>query len=234
MPKSLLLAFVALALACGDDLPDGADTGADDGFACLPSEVITVLERHALDLAATAGLLAGHPSQTELTGFLLAPALPFPPAVSAAFASLARPCAEARSYAPFCEQGRCAWIECTGHGAGWIHHLRLDRPVSTGLWYHKDVEVLVSWEEGDTGTAFTIATDARGPDGVDVSMLASGRMDEAGTSVVASFPALHPAGVTTFELADDASGLHGHLAIGELVVAELDVAARLAPTGDCP
>lgn len=235
MMKCLLsLPIAALVLACGDDLPDGPRSD-EDLVACLPGEVVTALERHSLDLSATAGLLAGHPSAREVTGFLLAPALPFPPALSAAFAGpLVMECAEARFYEPWCEVGRCSRIECTGHGAGWIHHLMIDRPVSTGRWYIEQAEVRVGWEDGDAGTAFVITTAAHGPSDTDVSMIASGRMDEDELLVIATFPALHPAGAVSLELAEDAAGLRGVLAIGGLVVAELDAAARMVPTGECP
>ncbi len=233
--RCLPLLFVALVLACGDDLPDELGPGVEDAAACLPTEVVTALERHALDLAATAELLAGHPGPHQVTGFVLAPALPFPPALSAAFAGpLATPCAEARAHEPQCGQGRCARIECTGRGASWVHHLWIDHPVATSRWYVQEVDVRVAWEDGADGTAFAITTKARGPAGIDVSMLSAGTMDAGGMSVLARFPALHPAGETTLDYADDASGYHGQLSIGELVVAEVDASARLVPTGDCP
>jgi hypothetical protein len=239
-----MLALAVLALACGDDLPDEEGPGAEDTVACLPAEVVTALERHALDLAATAELLAGHPSAHEVTGFVLAPALPFPPALSAAFAGpLVVPCTETRAYEPFCEEGRCSRIACTGRGAGWVHHLWIDRPVATGRWYIEAVDVIVSWEDAAVGTEFAITTNAKGPGAIDVSMLSAGTMDERGMSVLARFPALHAAGETTLDYAfldhasldaDDPSGYRGRLSIGELVVAEVDASARLVPTGDCP
>jgi hypothetical protein len=236
MSKSLLLAsLAALVLACGDDLPDEVDGGAQELEACLPPEVVTALEHHAIDLSATAGLLAGHPSENEVTGFLLAPALPFPPALSAAFAGpLVMPCSEPRSYAPFCEEGRCSRIECTGIGAGWRNHVALDRPVSTGRWFYESAAVVIEWQEGVDAIGFDIITEAMGPAGVDVSMIAAGRMDADELRLLATFPALHGAGATTFELVDDAAGYRGQLSIADVVVAAVDRSARLRPTGDCP
>lgn len=235
MTRTVLLSLALLSLACGDDLPDVDGSLPEDTVACLPAEVVTALERHALDLAAAAELLEGHASSTEVPGFLLAPALPHPPALTATFMGpLAMECAEGRVYGPSCAQGRCARVECTGRGAGWVSHLWIDRPVSSPRWYFKEVDVLVAWEDGEPATAFGITTSARGPGGVDVSMLATGTMDERGMTLAAKLPALHPAGPTTLEYVDDASGHHGQLSIGELVVAEVDATAHLVPTGDCP
>lgn len=236
MTKTLLLVpIAALVLACGDDIPDEIDPDADDFMACLPAEVVDALELHVLELSATAGLLAGHPSADEVTGFLLAPGLASPPAFPAAFAGpLVMPCDEPLFYAPFCEEGRCSQIECTGLGAGWRNHIAIDRPVSTGRWFFEAAEVVIEWQEGATGVGFDIITEARGPAGANVSMIAAGRMDEDEVRLLATFPALHRAGATTFEFVDDAAGYRGQLAIDDVVVAELDAAARLRPTGDCP
>jgi hypothetical protein len=234
MKRALLLAAVAVVLACGDDLAsDGGGDGAMGG--CLPADVLAAINRHALDLVGTAALLAGHPSPTEVTGFLLAPALPAPPALSAVFAGpLVMTCAEPLVYEPYCEEGRCSQIECTGRGAGWIHHLWIERPVAAQGWLFEQADVYLHWDEGETGTSFTITTTARGPAGVDASMSSAGVMDVHELSFVATFPALHPVGVTTLEYADDAAGYRGRLTIDETLAAEVDATGNLVATGECP
>lgn len=223
-----------LVLACAGETP-GEDGGDGATIACLPAEVFLALERHALDLAATAGLLAGHPSEAEVTGFLLAPALPFPPALSASFAGpLVMTCSKPLVYDAFCEEGRCSQIECTGSGAGWLHHLWLEDPVAADGWSFQAVDVYIRWDDGETGTTFTLSTTATSPSGRDVSMMATGVMDPDMLYVEETFPALHPAGVTRLEYIDDASGYRGQLTIDGVEVADVDATGRLDPTGSCP
>lgn len=233
MNRALLLTSAALALACGDDLPD---TAGGDGAtqACLPADVLAAINRHALDLVGTAALLAGHPSAAEVTGFMRAPALPAPPALSAAFASLVMPCSEPLVFDAFCEEGRCSRIECTGRGAGWTHHLWIQRPVAAKGWMIEAVDVYLYWEDGRSGTPFVITTMEESPAGVDASMSTTGAMDVDGMSFVATFPALHPAGRTVLEYVDDAAGYHGWLTIDDTVAAEVDATGNLVATGECP
>lgn len=232
MKKAMLA--ISLVVACGGK-PPGEDGGDEDLTACVPTDVFTAIERHALDLVGTAGLLAGHPSEAEVTGFLLAPGLPAPPALSASFAGpLVMTCSEPLVYDRFCEEGRCSQIECTGLGAGWRHHLWLEAPVQSDGWAIEEVDVSIVWEEGATGTWFSIATTGSGPEETDMTMTAAGLMDVDELVFAEEFPGLHPAGVTRLAYTDDSTGYRGQLSIGDVVVAEVDVTGGLTPTGDCP
>lgn len=157
MNKALLCVSLSLVTAC-IEAPEEVGAG-EDFTACLPTDVLAAIDRHAMDLVGTAGALAGHPSQVEATGFLLAPALPAPPALAASFAGpLVMTCSEALVYEPSCEEGRCSQLECTGRGAGWRNHLWIEPPVESKGWTIAAVDVSLVWEEGASGTSFTIAT----------------------------------------------------------------------------
>jgi hypothetical protein len=229
----------------GDTTGDttGSDTMASTGDTtsggvadeCPSAEVLAAIDQHAHDLVATAGLLAGHPGPSEANGFLLAPGLPSPPAISAVFAGpLIMPCSAPLSYDPYCEEGRCSQIECTGEGAGWIMHFWLQPASMSGDWDFDDVTVDSLWIDGNPGLTFDIATVSTGPDGVDMSMTGNGEMDLGGMTVTETFPALHDAGPTTLEYTDDAAGFSGQLTIADVVVATVDAGGHLVPTGECP
>lgn len=225
---------VPLVVACGGK-PSGGVGDDEDRTACLPTDVFMALDRHVLDLVGTAGALAGHPSESEVTGFLLAPGLPTPPALSASFAGpLVMTCSEPLVYDSFCEEGRCSQIECTGRGAGWRNHLWLEEPVQSDGWTIEGVDVSIVWEDGATDTWFSITTTAIGPEETDMTMTGAGVMDVDELVFSEQFPGLHPAGVTRLAYTDDATGYRGQLSIDDVVVAEVDAMGSLVPTGDCP
>jgi hypothetical protein len=225
MKKALLC--VLLLVACAED-------GDEETTACLPMEVLAAIDQHATDLAATAAGLAGHPSRVEATGFFLAPGLPAPPALSASFAGpLVMVCSEPLVYDPFCEEGRCSQLECTGRGAGWRNHLWLEQPVQNDGWLIEEVDVSIVWEEGGTGTSFTIETIATAPNGRDASMTANGVMDVDTLGVVERFTELHPEGETKLVYIDDPSGHRGRLTIDDEMGAEVDAMGRLVPADAC-
>lgn len=219
----------------GSESSSGEDTttgGALEG--CLPAEVFTALDQHMHDMDATAGLLAGHPSQGEVTGFLLAPGLPTPPAYPATFAGLFMPCMEPVLYDPYCESGGCSQIECTGSGAGWIEHVYLDEAFEDGDWTFAEVHIHLRWNDGATGTFIDLTTVSAGPDGIDMSMTADGLMDAEDFTVLETFPNMHEAGETALEYTHDDMGYSGTLTIAGVVAAEVDAAGHLVETGDCP
>lgn len=229
-----MLCISLVVAACGGEAPSEVD-GDEGRTACLPTDVFTAIDRHVLDLASAAGALAGHASEAEVTGFLLAPGLPAPPALFASFAGpLVMTCSEPLVYESFCEEGRCSQIECTGRGAGWRNHLWIEDPVQSEGWAIEEVDVSIIWEDGATDTWFSIATTAIGPEETDMTMSAAGVMDIDELVFSEQFPGLHPAGVTRLAYTDDATGHRGQLSIDDVVVAEVDVAGGLTPTGDCP
>jgi hypothetical protein len=210
---------------------DSSTGDLDDG--CLPPEIFAAIDQHAHDLAATADLLATHPSQNEVTGFLLAPGLPDPPALPASFAGLFMPCSDPTMFTEYCEMGRCSQIECTGEGSAWIHHLWLEMPLSEDPWAFDEVDVWLHWSGGD-GVNFDIETSQMGPGGVDVSLVGAGEMGVDSMSVSETFDSLHDAGDAVLEYAEDPAGYSGQLTIAGVVVAEVDAGGHLVPTGDCP
>ena len=212
---------------------DESSSTGGPGDGCLPPEIFVAIDQHAHDLVASADLLATHPSENEVTGFLSAPGLPEPPALAASFAGpLVMTCSDPLLYDEFCEEGRCSQIECTGRGPGWINHVWVE-PALAGEWTFEEVHVHLRWS-GGTGTAFDITTTSTAPGGVDVSLTGEGTMDVDAMSVIETFPAMHDAGPTVLEYADDAAGFSGQLTIADVVVADVDVAGHLVPTGDCP
>ena len=219
----------------------GAESGSSEsssstggqGDGCLPPEVFAAIDQHAHDLVSTAELLASHPSENEVTGFLLAPGLPEPPSLTASFAGpLVMTCSDPLLYDEFCEEGRCMQIECTGQGPGWINHVWVE-PAIAGEWSFDEVHLHLNWS-GGSGVTFDITTTSTAPGGEDMSLVGAGEMDVASMSVIETFPALHVAGDTVLEYADDVGGFSGQLTIADVVVAEVDVAGHLEPTGECP
>lgn len=212
---------------------DESSSTGGTGDGCLPPEIFAAIDQHAHDLVASADLLATHPSENEVTAFLSAPGLPEPPALVASFAGpLVMTCSDPLLYDEFCEEGRCSQIECTGQGPGWINHVWVE-PALAGEWTFDEVHVHLRWT-GGTGTAFDITTTSTAPGGEDVSLTGEGMMDVDAMSVIETFPAVHAAGPTVLEYADDAAGFSGQLTIADVVVADVDVAGHLVPTGDCP
>jgi hypothetical protein len=196
--------------------------------------VLAAIDQHAHDLVASADLLATHPSEAEVTGFLRAPGLPEPPALTAQYAGpLIMPCSDPLVYEAFCEEGRCSQIECTGQGAGWLNHLWIEPALPGEPFAFEEVHLHLRWS-GGTGTTFDITTTSTGPDGIDMSMTADGTMDVDELAVVETYPAIHPAGEAVLTYGDDAAGFSGNLTIADIVVAEVDVGGHLSPTGDCP
>jgi hypothetical protein len=218
----------------GTESSGGASTSTGAAESCLPDEIFDAIDQHAHDLVATAALLATHPSEAEVTSFLLAPGLPDPPALAAQFAGpLIMTCSDPLLYDEFCEMGRCSQIECTGEGSSWISHVWLEPAIVDEPWSFEEVHIHLHWS-GGTGTTFDIETMATAPGGEDVSLVGTGVMDLDSMSVTETFAALHPAGDTVLEYADDAGGYSGQLTIADVVVAEVDAAGHLEPTGDCP
>jgi hypothetical protein len=211
---------------------DGSSS-TGEGLECLPPMILAAIDQHAHDLAATASLLATHPSTNEVTGFLLAPGLPDPPALPASFAGLFMPCSDPTMFTEYCEMGRCSQIECTGEGSAWIHHLWLEMPLSEDPWAFDEVDVWLHWSGGD-GVNFDIETSQMGPGGVDVSLVGAGEMGVDSMSVSETFDSLHDAGDAVLEYAEDPAGYSGQLTIAGVVVAEVDAGGHLVPTGDCP
>jgi hypothetical protein len=214
----------------------GDESSSSGGMAeeCLAPEVFAAIDQHAHDLDATAGLLAGHPSSNEVTGFMLAPGLPEPPALPSSFAGpLIMMCSDPLVYDEFCEEGRCMQIECTGEGSAWINHVWIEPAIDGDPWSFDEVHLHLHWS-GGTGTSIDITTTSIGPGGVDMSLTGEGEMDVDSMTVTETFAALHPAGITVFEYANDAVGYSGQLTIADVIVAEVDDAGHLAWTGDCP
>lgn len=123
-------------------------------------------------------------------------------------------------------------IECTGEGSGWINHVWIE-PAIAGEWSFDEVHLHLDWSGGE-GVTFDIETTSTGPGGEDMSLVGAGEMDVASMSVTETFPALHVSGDTVLEYADDVGGFSGQLRIADVVVAEVDAAGHLQPTGDCP
>lgn len=212
---------------------ESSSSTGGQGDGCLPADVFAAIDQHAHDLVSTADLLATHPSEAEVTGFMLAPGLPEPPALAASFAGpLVMTCSQPLLYDEFCEEGRCMQIECTGEGSGWINHVWVE-PAIAGEWSFDEVHLHLHWS-GGSGVTFDIETTSTGPGGEDMSLVGTGEMDVANMSVIETFPALHVAGDTVLEYADDVGGFSGQLTIADVVVAEVDAAGHLEPTGDCP
>lgn len=106
-------------------------------------------------------------------------------------------------------------------------------PAIVGDWSFDEVHIHVRWNSG-TSASFDIVTTSTAPGGEDVSLMGEGTMDVDGMSAVETLALVHPAGPTVLEYADDAGGFTGRLTIADVVVAEVDAAGHLVPTGSCP
>jgi hypothetical protein len=253
---SALIAAALLGAACSDSNEpstgasgtggDGhhAGSGGADGeggqgggpLACLTTEMLQVIEDHIDEIVASAQLNAGHPGELEATGFLLAPGLPSPPAVSNLFAGpLVQGCSTAMMYDPYCDQGNCSRIECTGDGAGWIMHVYLDSPPFTkGDWTFTDARVDESWADGATGVTFTLETKATGPGGVDWSVQGAGEMDLASLVLEETFPKVFPEGPAVLTLDSTPDATTGTIVVEGVTVAETNAQGHFVVTGACP
>lgn len=211
-----------------------ADGGGSGGGSCLGADVLSTLDDHLQDVIASGSLLATHPSANEATSFFLAPGMPEPPGFVATFASLFMPCSDPTLYDPFCEEGHCTRIECTGEGAGWVNHAYLDStPFEAGGFSFSAATLDNAWADGATGSTFTIAATATGPGGTDWSMTGSGTLDLAGVTLQESYPNLFSAGEATLSY-DSAASPKGGVEVAGVVIAEVGVDGHLAATGACP
>lgn len=213
----------------------GAGGEANESLQCPTEAQLAVLAAFLEDFDASVGLLAGHPSAAEVTGFLLAPALPKPPGVAGFFAGpLIAPCAEPSMFDPFCQEGRCSRIECTGDGAGWINHVYLDEaPLEAGEDVFEEVTLDNAWSDGADTTALSLEVRATDGDGLSWDLSATGTLGpDAGTLVVV-FPALFEA-EATLEYGTDRTGHTGSLEIGGHLVATVPPDGGLEPVADCP
>jgi hypothetical protein len=198
--------------------------------------VLATLQEHLDSLVATAQVMAGHPGPVEATGFLLAPGLPSPPAVSNVFAGpLIMECATAMSYDPYCEpDGRCSQIECTGRGAGWIMHHWVDpTPFTSGRWSFEEARADTRWADGATGVTFELEVTATG-EGNDWSMTGTGLMDLEVMEVSEQYPGLFEAGQAEVILSASPEATTGAVVIDGITVAATDAQGDLQATGDCP
>ena len=137
----------------GSSASDGDADGEDAEVACLPAEVFDALQQHTADLRAASYLLAGEPSEDTMTGFLLAPGLPMPPAVpSMTLGDVMAACEEAIALPVVCDVGSCRLLQCTEDG--WITQLWVIPPVASDGWVFTQVRVQTRWIAGETGTTF--------------------------------------------------------------------------------
>ncbi|MBL8741596.1 MAG: hypothetical protein JNK04_10895, partial [Myxococcales bacterium] len=176
---------------------------------------------------------AGHGGTNEAAGFFLAPGLPEPPAIIATFAGLFMACTEPVLFDPFCDQGRCTQIECTGDGAGWSYHFSLDESVSAEGFALASVNIDHHWADGDSGTTFDFATEATGPADRSWNATGNGALGLDAASIELTFPALFgsPAALT---YAVTGSSHEGSLAMGGVEIAVVGPTGTLEATGDCP
>lgn len=205
------------------------------GSACLPPDVLATLNAHVDELFATTQLTASHPSEFEAVSFYAVPGMPTPPAISAQFASLFMICSAPTLYDPFCEEGRCTRIECTGDGAGLIVHAYLDAPpFVSGDWNFATADLDIAWADGATGITFTIALDATGPAGKNWAMTGNGSMDLGVLEISEVFTELFPEGDGTMTYNADPNTASGSIDVAGVDVATVDMTHHFVPTGDCP
>jgi hypothetical protein len=220
--------------AGGSEVGAGGQGGAT-AASCLPADTLAVLQEHLDKMSLIAELLAGHPGVQEATGFLTAPALPDPPGVGALYASLIAPCdGEAFEYDPYCDQGTCSRIGCTGEGAGWTMTVWLEEPFEGGGFVIESAEIVNRWTEDDSGTGVTIAVEAIGPEDRDWSFNGAGRFEVDGLSLTYGFDAWVEGAPADMTWSVDADGTIGEILSGDVVVAALDEQGHFEPTGFCP
>jgi hypothetical protein len=213
---------------------DGGSAGGEPA-ACLTAEALDLLQQHLDEMSRSAELLAGHRSAAEATGFLLAPALPSPPGVGALYASLIAPCdGQAYEYEPYCDQGTCSRIGCTGEGAGWRMTTWIEEPYEGDGFATASAEVVNTWTEDATGTEVAIAVVATGPDDRDWSFVGTGAFDEEGLALAYSFDAWVGGEPAEMLWVVDADGTIGEIAAGDVVVAAIGDDGHFELTGDCP
>jgi hypothetical protein len=209
-----------------------ATSGEDAQVACLPAHVFDALQQHLVDLRTASYVLAGEPDEDTMTGFLLAPGLPTPPAVPFLAQGPMEPCEAPVALPVVCDLGSCTLLQCMPNG--WITQLWVIPPVLAGDWLYTRARVQTEWIAGETGTTFRIGTIVSTEYGAEISMSGKGAMDEDGFSVEEEFLALHEAGTVTLTYAEGVDGATGALGIGEVTVAEADATGQLQPTGECP
>jgi hypothetical protein len=220
-----------------DDGGAESDSGDEpvDMTACMPTIVFDALDEHVHELAYSADLMTNQPSANQPIGFLLAPALPVPPATAIRYANVPDlPCDGALMYPPICDGGHCYQVECTGEGTEWMTLVWNQAPLQNDGFEFQHVYTLSSWNDAEPGVEFAIATQAIIPDGTNASMLAKGRFIDHGFYVVEQFPTLHPYGEVQLAYVWENDVFGGSLKIGTFTVAEVDEAGHLQPTGVCP
>jgi hypothetical protein len=219
----------------GEDDESGGIGQPVDTTACMPTIVFDALDEHMHELERSAVLMTNQPSANQPTGFLLAPGLPLPPATQVRYANVPDlPCDGALMYPPICDGGHCYQVECTGEGTAWMTLLWNQAPVFAGSWEFQQVFVLSAWNDLEPGLEFAIATSAQGPEGVNPSMLATGRLIDNGFYVVEQFLHLHEHGEVQLAYVWENGVYGGSMKIGAFTVAVVDEEGHLQPTGTCP
>jgi hypothetical protein len=227
--------------ASGSSVGGNAGAGAQDGgggsgggAACLPPDILSVLDEHLGNMFASGSLLATHASAAEATAFFHAPGLAEPPGFTAIYASLFMQCGDPTLFDPYCEEDHCTRIECTGEGAGWVEHAYLDSPpFESGGFTFSAATVDNAWADGATGTTFTIAATATGPGGTDWSMTGSGALELSGVTLEEVFPNLFSQGAATLSYDSNATP-KGGLELAGVLIAEIGSDDHLVATGNCP
>ncbi len=209
-------------------------TGGGTNGECVPADVLSELNEFLTTFGQAAALLAGHPGPSEAAGFYLAPGLPEPPAVVATFAGpLIMVCSDPLLYDPYCEQGHCSRIECTGDGAGWDFHFYLDGPFQSDDFSFSQLDIDHHWADGAAGTTFDFALAATGPADRVWDAIGTGALDLESGALELTFPDLlgHAALLTYLSAR---SGDEGALVVDAVTVATVNAAGQLVATGDCP
>lgn len=214
----------------------GSGGAGQGGSSCVDDVTLAILQAHLTELVASAQLMATHPGELEATGFLLLPGLPKPPGIISVFAGpLVQKCSAPSTYDPFCEEGRCSQIECTGAGAGWeMHHWIEPKPLTTGEWTFDDARADTAWADGATGISFTLSAAAVGPADADWSLQGQGVMDLDLLQVTEAYPGLFAVGAATLDYSSSPQGTTGDLVVAGVTVATTDAQGHLVATGDCP